>query len=108
MAAAALLASACDVPRRADRKDAADADAAVVLVDAPPLPPPSVDAGPPPAMSCSVAAPTCELPPSTCLDNNYLVYYNGSSCVNDVCEYMEFMLYCPNGCSNAGCFGGFT
>jgi len=109
LAAASLVVIACDVPNRGARRDAApDAIEVVDAVDAPPPPPPSVDAGPPPMMTCSVAAPTCELPPSTCLDSNYLVYYTDGSCVADMCQYTTNLLYCPSGCANGGCQGGFT
>jgi hypothetical protein len=108
LAVVSVLASACD--SHGASRDAADqaADATAVLVDSPPPPPASVDAGPPPMMACSVAAPTCELPPSTCLDSNYLVYYTDGSCVADQCQYTTNLLYCPEGCVNGGCPGGFT
>ena len=103
LTATSVLLIACDSPgRRIEQKDAA---ADEVLIDAPP---PSVDAGPPPKMACSVSAPTCNLPPSTCLDSHYLVYYTNSSCISDECQYAMDMLYCPSGCVNGGCSGGFT
>ena len=107
LAAASVLLTACDTPKRVEPKDGA-IDAFVDLTDAPPPPPPSVDAGPPPMMSCSSAAPTCELPPSTCLDSHYLVYYTNGTCVSDMCQYTTNMMYCPSGCANGGCQGGFT
>lgn len=107
LAVASLLLAACDATKRIEPKDA-PAEALVDLTDAPPPPPPSVDAGPPPMMSCSTAAPTCALPPSTCLDSRYLVYYTGGTCVSDMCQYMTNLLYCPSGCVNGGCQGGFT
>jgi hypothetical protein len=106
LAVASFLATACNPAKRVEPKDAAP-DAFVELIDAPP-PPPSVDAGPPPMMSCTTAAPTCELPPSTCLDDSYVVYYTDGTCVSDMCQYMTHLLYCPTGCRNGGCLGGFT
>lgn len=108
LAAASLVVMACDSPQRVSPTDApvdAPTDAFVSPIDAPP---PSSDAGPPPMVSCSTSAPTCELPPSTCLDPNYLIYYTGGTCVDDSCQYMTNLLYCPIGCVNGGCQGGFT
>jgi len=108
LAVASLLAIACDTPRRGDPADApvdAQVDAQVSPTDAPP---PSMDAGPPPMVSCSASAPTCDLPPSTCLDTNYLIYYTDGTCVDDACQYTTNLLYCPSGCVNGGCQGGFT
>jgi hypothetical protein len=73
-----------------------------------PPPLPTVDAGPPPAMSCSMQAPACELPPSTCLDANYLVYYTDPMCVGDMCQYTTNLMYCSIGCVNGGCQHVFT
>jgi hypothetical protein len=103
LVAASLLLTACDAGKRIEPKDAV-ADV-FVPID---VPPPSVDAGPPPMVSCSTAAPTCDLPPSTCLDSHYMVYYGDGTCVGDVCQYTTNTLYCPSGCVNGGCSGGFT
>ncbi|MBA3462850.1 MAG: hypothetical protein H0T46_23040 [Deltaproteobacteria bacterium] len=104
LAAASLLTNACDTPKRVVPRDATP-DSFVAAIDAPP---PSVDAGPPPMMACTAAAPTCALPPSTCLDSRYLVYYTDGSCVSDMCQYTTNVMYCPSGCVNGGCQGGFT
>lgn len=79
-----------------------------VPVDSPPRPQPSVDAGAPPTLSCGEDAGACEPPPSTCLDSNYLLYYTGGTCTAGTCELITNLLYCPGGCSNGGCQGGFT
>ncbi|MCW5807211.1 MAG: hypothetical protein KIT31_32945 [Deltaproteobacteria bacterium] len=107
MVAASLVVVACGSPRRVEPKDAG-VDALAEEVDGPPPPRPSVDAGPPPMVVCSRAAPVCELPPSTCLDGSYLVYYEGGECVGDECQYTTKLLYCASGCLNGGCEGGFT
>ena len=86
-------------------KDAALADA---TIDSPPPPRPSVDAGPPPVEACGGDAGACMLPPSTCLDANYLVYYTGGTCGSGTCAFTTNLLYCPSGCVNGGCAGGFT
>jgi hypothetical protein len=84
-----------------------------LVVDAPP-PPPSVDAGPPPTVACGSGSGSgsgsnaCELPPSTCLDEHYLDYYTGGTCNAGTCEFTSNLLYCPIGCINGGCEGGFT
>ncbi len=96
--------------------DAKSADALAVIADSPPPPPPSVDAAPPPAMSCGPDAGTCDLPPSTCLDSNYLVYYTTATCNAGMCGYTQMLLYCSTGCveqptvpATGGCQpGGFT
>lgn len=115
----ALLALAgCNSPgqRIARSIDAKIADAPVVIADSPPPPPPSVDAAPPPPMSCGPDAGTCELPPSTCLDTHYLVYYTSSTCDSGMCGYTQMLMYCDYGCveqptvpATGGCQqGGFT
>ena len=104
LASIALVMSACDTSRTV-RKDAALADA---VIDSAPPPRPTVDAGPPPMEACGGDAGTCMLPPSTCLDSNYLVYYTGGTCAAGMCELATNLLYCPSGCVNGGCAGGFT
>jgi hypothetical protein len=96
--------------------DAKVADAFVPIPDSAPPPLPSVDAGPPPPMACGDDAGACQLPPSTCLDSNYLVYYTATSCDSGMCSYTPQVLYCEHGCveqptvpASGGCsFGGFT
>ena len=101
----AVMVMACEDPKRVPAIDAAIpglVDAAPLPIDAPP-PPPTVDAGPPPAMACGPDAGTCELPPSTCLDSAYLLYYTAATCEVDACGYTSALMWCPTGCSNGGC-----
>jgi len=77
-------------------------------------PPPLVDAGAP-KMSCNGhKADQCPLPPSQCVDANWLVYYTGASCVDHVCQFTKELVYCYAGCLQTsydgygGCSGGFT
>lgn len=108
LAAAILFLIACNAPGRAEPKDAPPDPPDVYVPVGFDAPPPSVDAGPPPAMSCSTAAPTCELPPSTCLDAHYLVYYTDGTCVGDMCQYTTNLMFCSSGCVNGGCQHVFT
>ena len=103
----AVMVAACDEPKRVPPIDAVITDAAPLPIDAPP-PPPTVDAGPPPAMACGPDAGTCELPPSTCLDSSYLLYYTAATCEVDTCAYTSALMWCVSGCINGGCDGGFT
>jgi hypothetical protein len=108
--ASGLMLVACDSGgRKVD--DAAVIDVSVIdsllPPDAPP-PPPTVDAGPPPVVSCGDDAGTCELPPSSCLDASYMIYYTGGTCNDGVCELTQNLMYCPWGCLGNGCGGGFT
>lgn len=101
---------ACSPAGRAPKDAPSPIDASVdaVALDAWP-PPPSVDAGPPPTMTCDGDAGVgCELPPSTCLDENYIAYYTGGTCNAGTCEYETNLMYCPTGCELGGCRGGFT
>ena len=107
---AVLLAAACgdDRPRSNLDAQARKTDAAVTdSGPTPDVPPPSVDAAPPPMPACGDAG-TCAFPPSTCLDSNYLVYYTGGSCANGTCQFTTNTMYCYGGCMNGGCLGGFT
>ena len=112
----AALVAGCDSPglRRIDPKaDAAARDAELIIVDSAPLPPPSVDAGPPPVVACGLDAGMCELPPSQCLDSNYLYYYDTATCEAGTCAFTAKSLYCTHGCvtdqSQGYCqSGGFT
>ena len=75
----------------------------------PDAPPPTVDAPPAPMPSCTMDAGDCELPPSTCLDQNYLLFYTGGNCVDGTCQFTSNLMYCGGaGCVNGGCQGGFT
>lgn len=106
----AVLVMACEDPKRVPAIDAAIAgfiDAAPLPLDAPP-PPPTVDAGPPPAMACSPDAGTCELPPSTCLDTSYLLYYTAASCEFNTCMYASALMWCQFGCYSGGCMSPLT
>jgi hypothetical protein len=101
------LAVGCSHTRSRPVEKNADAalDAVYVVPDGPP---PSVDAAPPPMPACMADAGTCQLPPSTCLDDWYLVYYTGGDCVDGTCRFTTNLLYCPSTCMNGGCSGGFT
>lgn len=111
-----VLVAACNSPgpRAVDPKlDAPTRDAELIIVDSPPPPPPSVDAGPPPVVACGVDAGMCELPPSQCLDTNYLYYYDTATCQTGTCAFTTKTLYCDYGCvtdQNQGYCrpGGFT
>lgn len=72
-------------------------------------PPPSTDAPLPPMPACVADAGTCQLPPSACLDQYYLVYYTGGDCTDGTCHFTTNLMYCGvYGCTNGGCNGGFT
>ncbi len=113
-----LLLAACS-PGSRDQKHEPPADGAPVE-DAyvwPDAAPPPFDAAPLPAMACAPAdpGPSCPLPPSSCLDEHYLIYYTNGSCVNDTCTFEEQWMYCSYRCEpfleppyGAGCLGGFT
>ena len=105
--AALVLTAACD-HGTAQRDAAPRLSDAYQFPDAAPPPPPSVDAGPPPMPPCGADAGTCQFPPSTCLDPHYLLYYTGGACVNGTCQFTTNLMYCPAGCVNGGCLGGFT
>ncbi len=78
------------------------------IVDAFVPPPPPFDAPPPPVVSCEADAGTCQLPPSVCLDTQYLIYYTGGDCAAGTCSFVTNLLYCYGLCENGGCLGGFT
>jgi hypothetical protein len=106
-----LVLAAC----HAESRPAGDAPPGVpaVTADAPieafVPPPPTHDAGPPPTVSCEVNAPMqCDLPPSTCLDDYYLIYYTSGTCVDGSCTYVTNYMYCSSRCEQGGCSGGFT
>jgi hypothetical protein len=106
----AWLAAACDSGGR-QIADAFDGHVGIELdastIDAWLPPPPSHDAGQPAATSCGGdASTTCALPPSTCLDENYLLYYTDPVCDGGTCRYTTNLMYCV--CVNDGCDGGFT
>jgi hypothetical protein len=106
---ALALIPACSDDKRPPEQRAADAapiDAVHVYPDAPP---PTVDAPPAPMPTCTMDAGECQLPPSTCLDPSYLLYYEGGACVDGTCQFTTHLMYCgENGCANGGCLGGFT
>src|SRR5882672_10238161 len=91
----------------------AKSDAAVpdveVIVDSyfPDAAPPPFDAAPLRTMACGQDAGACMLPPSTCLDDRYLIYYTGGTCDHGTCQFTTNWLYCGAGCVNGGCQGGF-
>jgi len=58
--------------------------------------------------ACGGDAGTCAIPPPTCLDSNYLVFYTGGACDGGTCQFMTNLLFCDGGCVNGGCQGGFT
>jgi hypothetical protein len=106
--------AACD---GSARRPAVDAEAAADETgpDEPWPPPPSVDAGAVPEMSCNEhgnprdAGNRCELPPSECLDEYYLLYYTSADCVDGACVFQREILYCGGwGCISGGCNPGFT
>jgi hypothetical protein len=104
-----LIGSCSETRHRPPAGHAFDAaiDSVYVVPDAPP---PSVDAAPAPMPACKLDAGTsCPLPPSTCLDQYYLIYYTGGDCTDGTCHFMTNLMYCgPYGCTNGGCNGGFT
>src|SRR5689334_21946309 len=104
----ALLAAGCHSNHPVGRDASPRIADAYVFPDSPPPPPPSVDAGPPPMPPCAADAGTCQFPPSSCLDAHYLVYYTGGACVDGTCQFTTNLMYCPYGCVNGGCQGGFT
>ena len=76
--------------------------------------PPPEDAGsPPPSQSCVPdaaardMASTCDLPPSTCLDSRWLIYYVNPVCQGGSCRWEKRFLDCftmpANACSGNGC-----
>jgi hypothetical protein len=107
VAALALIASCNDKPQPPieHAADAAPVDTVYVVPDAPP---PSVDAPPAPMPTCTMDAGECELPPSTCLDQWYLLYYTGGDCVDGTCQFTTNLMYCPDTCQSGGCLPGFT
>jgi hypothetical protein len=92
-------------PPTGQGSDAAVIDSVFIVPDAAP---PTVDAPPPPMPSCTNDAGECQLPPSACLDNFYMLYYTGGTCQDGTCQFMTNLMYCPWGCVNGGCSGGFT
>src|SRR3954469_12644451 len=86
----------CGEKRQRPTQGAVDAPLDVVYV-VPDAPPPSVDAAPPPMQACVMDAGTCPLPPSTCLDTWYLVYYTGGDCVDGMCQFTTNLMYCDRG-----------
>lgn len=116
-----IFAAGCN-PSRHTGQDAAidgwwgdpDADAWV----RPDVPPPTVDAGVP-VVACDPnpngnphidAAVQCALPPSRCLDRNYLAYFTGGTCgAEGVCQYDVQLMACDYGCqawteTTGGCY----
>jgi hypothetical protein len=118
--AVVFLLAACDSPRRGPSGgdgDAPPSDDATTWV-MPDAAPPPFDAGPPPMVTCHAqddAGVQCALPPSVCLDDYYLIYYTGGTCVDNKCEYETHWLYCYAQCwknldpvTGDGCSPGFT
>jgi len=103
-----MLLAACGDNKKAKLTDASTSDGAEVP-DASPPPPPTIDAGPAPSPACGNDPQICATPPlSVCLDAFYLVYYTDGQCTQHRCHFTTNLLYCPYGCMNGGCFGGFT
>jgi hypothetical protein len=104
----AVLASCGDShrPTTGPGHDAPPVDTA--YVPPPDAPPPTVDAPPAPAPACTMDAGDCQLPPSTCLDQWYLLYYTGGDCVDGTCQFTTNLMYCPETCQSGGCLPGFT
>jgi hypothetical protein len=92
--------------------DASSGDAENITI--PDAAPPPFDAAALPNMKCQPNT-QCGLPPSQCLDANYLIYYTGGACVDRQCEFEEHWLYCYGGCwknvdpiTGDGCSPSFT
>ena len=74
-----------------------------VTLDAGPLVP---EAAAPPLVTCVDAgdsSTTCPLPPSTCLDGEWLEYFDNGICVDGTCRYDAVVMQCSYGCSGSGC-----
>ncbi len=106
--AALALVSACADKKRPPVEHTADAAPIDTVWVQPDAPPPSVDAPPAPMPTCTMDAGECELPPSTCLDQSYLLYYTGGDCVDGTCQFTTNLMYCGWGCVDGGCTPGFT
>jgi len=68
-------------------------------------------ASPPTDMPCDVdASDTCPLPPSTCYDTKWLIFYTNPTCVEGVCHFDALAMSCGNVeiCINGGCEYNFT
>ena len=102
------LISACSDKQRPPVEHTSDAAPVDTVWVAPDAPPPSVDAPPAPMPACTMDAGACELPPSTCLDQWYLLYYTGGDCVDGTCQFTTNLMYCPDTCQSGGCLPGFT
>jgi hypothetical protein len=108
---------ACEVPEKMpssgqdngspprDARPVHDADES----STPGMPMPSVDAGPPPQMSCKgngnhLDPPKCELPPPACLDAYFVLDYTSAKCVSGDCVFERELTYCGTaGCTNGAC-----
>ncbi len=74
-----------------------------------PPPEPPLGAGDPPVVACDAAGgEVCELPRSVCADSDWIVYYTGGECVEDVCRFEKNFEFCWEGCWDGGCSPGFT
>jgi hypothetical protein len=73
-----------------------------------PEPQPPLDAGDPPVVACDPDGPPCELPPSTCADTNFLVYYTGGECAKSYCQWEKHFELCDYGCWYGGCEAPYT
>jgi hypothetical protein len=49
------------------------------------------------------STPVCLLPHSFCLDENWLVYFEGGQCVDGTCRYTQRVLNCQGSCNGVGC-----
>jgi len=61
-----------------------------------------LDAGDLPEIACAGPDP-CALPPSTCANANYVVYYLGGECIGGHCSFEKRFRLCPAGCASGGC-----
>jgi hypothetical protein len=50
----------------------------------------------------------CSPPPSVCLDDLVLVYFDQGECVAGRCEWVKQSLTCRNACRNTGCQDSIT
>lgn len=63
------------------------------------------DGGPPPIVACDGGA--CALPPSTCIDDNWMRYYVGGSCSDaGLCEFTPVDMFCDPSGVKPDCYQG--
>jgi hypothetical protein len=65
------------------------------------------DGGPPPVIDCSDAAVSCASPPSTCIDDHWLRYYQNGRCGDGgTCLFDAHDMLCPPSPTPPDCYQG--